>query len=119
MAAKLLVPTALRGFTDRQPEITLEGGTAGELLEALASRYPDIRPHLFDEQGALRGFINVFVDDQNIKTASGLATPVKEGSIVMVVPAIAGGSGPAASGLRAPCAAGRPSRAAGKGKARP
>ncbi|MDR2612203.1 MAG: MoaD/ThiS family protein [Deltaproteobacteria bacterium] len=92
MAANLLVPTALRGFTDRQAEIALEGGTVGALLQALVARYPDIGPHLFDEQGGLRGFVNVFVGEANIKGTGGLDTPVGDGATVMVVPAIAGGA---------------------------
>jgi MoaD family protein len=93
MAVNLLVPTALRGFTDRKAEIPLEGGTVGELLQALIARYPDIKPHLLDDSGALRGFVNVFVGERNIKSAEGLDTAVKEGDTVMVVPAIAGGLG--------------------------
>jgi molybdopterin converting factor small subunit len=92
MPANLLVPTALRGFTDRKAEISLEGATVGALLEALVSLYPDIRPHLFDELGALRGFVNVFVGEENVKGTGGLDTPVKDGATVMVVPAIAGGA---------------------------
>ncbi|MDR1037815.1 MAG: MoaD/ThiS family protein [Deltaproteobacteria bacterium] len=93
MAANLLVPTALRGFTDRKAEISLDGATVGALLEALVSEYPDIRPHLFDGDGALRGFINVFVGEENIRGTGGLGTPVADGATVMVVPAIAGGAG--------------------------
>jgi molybdopterin converting factor small subunit len=89
----LLVPTALRGFTDRKAEIALEASTVGELLQALVSSYPDIRPHLFDDEGALRGFINVFVGEENIKSTGGLDTPLKDGATVMVIPAIAGGLG--------------------------
>ncbi|MDR1039066.1 MAG: MoaD/ThiS family protein [Deltaproteobacteria bacterium] len=92
MPAYLLVPTALRGFTDRKAELSLEGATVGALLEALVSAYPDIRPHLFAEAGELRGFINVFVGEENIRSTGGLDTPVKDGATVMVVPAIAGGT---------------------------
>ncbi|MDR1314459.1 MAG: MoaD/ThiS family protein [Deltaproteobacteria bacterium] len=102
MTATLVVPTALRGFTERKSELSLEGATAGELLEALVALYPDIRPHLFDGEGALRGFVNVFVGEVNIKGTGGLDTPVKDGGSVMIVPAIAGGAGsfPSAGGGR-------------------
>jgi adenylyltransferase/sulfurtransferase len=90
MAVTLYIPTALRAFTERKSEISLEGSTVGEAIGALAELYPDIRQHLF--QGAeLRSFINVFVDDTNIKELQGLATPLREGATVMLVPAIAGG----------------------------
>ncbi|MDR3204227.1 MAG: MoaD family protein [Deltaproteobacteria bacterium] len=92
MIAKLMIPTALRSFTDNQSQIELSGQTAGDLLKALAEKHPDVSLHLFDETGALRSFVNVFIDGQNIKTAHGLQTPVKDGQTVMLVPAIAGGS---------------------------
>jgi molybdopterin converting factor small subunit len=93
MAVTLLVTAALRGFTDRNAEVPLEGATVGEVLGALVLRYPDIKPHIFDEAGALRAFVNVFVGDASIKGTGGLATPVKDGDTLTLVPAIAGGSG--------------------------
>ncbi|MDR2198039.1 MAG: MoaD family protein [Deltaproteobacteria bacterium] len=91
MGATLFIPAALRGFTDRLSELELPGSTVAELLEALAARYPDIRPHLYGENGALREFINVFVGESNIRDTGGLHTPVKDGDSVSLVPAIAGG----------------------------
>jgi len=90
---KVLIPYALRAFTDRNAEIDVEGGTAGEAVNALADAHPDIKKHLFDDDGQLRGFINVFVDGTNVAKLKGLDTPVEEGGEVMIVPAIAGGSG--------------------------
>ena len=89
---KVLIPYALRAFTDRNAEIDVEGGTAGEAVNALADAHPDIKKHLFDDDGKLRGFINVFVDGTNVSKLQGLDTPVAEGGEVMIVPAIAGGS---------------------------
>jgi molybdopterin converting factor small subunit len=91
MAVSLLVPTALRGFTDRKAELSLNGATVAEVLAALVSLYPDIKPHMFDENGALRAFLNVFVGEVNIKGTGGLDTKVKDGDTLMLVPAIAGG----------------------------
>ena len=68
MASTLLIPTALRAFTDGQGKVTLEGHTVGQLVAALAARYPDIQPHLYDDAGALRSFINLYVGEHNIKT---------------------------------------------------
>ncbi len=96
MAATLLIPTALRAFTDGQGKISLPSTTVGELIAALAQQYPDIAPHLYDEDGSLRSFINLYVGEDNIKGTGGLDTPVKEGGEVLLVPAIAGGAGEAA-----------------------
>jgi len=90
---KVLIPYALRAFTDRNAEIDVDGGTAGEAVNALADAHPDIKKHLFDDDGQLRGFINVFVDGTNVAKLQGLNTPVEEDGEVMIVPAIAGGSG--------------------------
>ncbi|MDR1806417.1 MAG: MoaD/ThiS family protein [Propionibacteriaceae bacterium] len=89
--AKLSIPTALRAYTERQAKVDADGATVGAALAALADRYPDLRPHLFDEAGELRGFVNVFVGDTNIRSLAGLATPVTPDSVVALVPAIAGG----------------------------
>jgi molybdopterin converting factor small subunit len=89
--AKILVPTALRSFTDRQAEISLPGNTVQALLQALTDQYPDLRAHLYGDDGTLRPFINVFVGEENIKNKNGLQTPVADGESVLLIPAIAGG----------------------------
>ena len=91
MAVSILVPAALRAYTDRQAEIEVSGSTTGEVIADLAAKYPDIRKHLYKDDNTLRDFINVFIGDTNIKEMGGLATPVKDGDSVMLVPAIAGG----------------------------
>ncbi|MDR3357914.1 MAG: MoaD/ThiS family protein [Desulfovibrio sp.] len=95
MAVTILIPTALRAFTDRKAEVEIEGRTAGEAIAAFAGFYPDIRRHLYDDDGSLRSFINIYVGEKNVKDASGLETPVQDGETVMIVPAIAGGTSPA------------------------
>jgi adenylyltransferase/sulfurtransferase len=100
MAVTILVPTALRSFTDRQGEVKVEGATVGAAVAALAAAHPAIKPHLFQEDGGLRSFINVFAQssaaggdpDTNIKKLQGLDTPLADGSVIMLVPAIAGGT---------------------------
>ncbi|MDR1488018.1 MAG: MoaD/ThiS family protein [Deltaproteobacteria bacterium] len=92
MSITLLMPTALRGFTDGKSEISLDGETVGQVLLALAKAYPDISTHLFDEAGELRSFINVFINGENAKSSGGLKRAVKDGETLMLVPAIAGGS---------------------------
>jgi adenylyltransferase/sulfurtransferase len=100
MAITIQVPTALRNFTDRQGEVKVEGDTVAAAVAALAAAHPAIKPHLFQEDGGLRSFINVFVPgatgkdpDTNIKKLQGLDTPLADGAVIMLVPAIAGGSG--------------------------
>jgi len=90
---KVLIPYALRSFTGRNAEVEVAGSTAGEAIRALADAYPELKAHLFADDGQLRGFINLFVGGVNINTKQGLDTPVPENGEVMIVPAIAGGSG--------------------------
>jgi adenylyltransferase/sulfurtransferase len=89
---KVLIPYALRAFTERNAEVNVEGGTAGEAVKALAAAYPALKPHLFADDGGLRNFINLFVEGANISSLQGLDTPIKDGGEMMLVPAIAGGS---------------------------
>jgi adenylyltransferase/sulfurtransferase len=99
MAVTIQIPTALRAFTDRQGEVTVEAATAGEAIAALALAYPDLKQHLYQEGGTeLRSFINVFVGETNIKKLRGLDTPLPGGGTIMLVPAIAGGAGEGAMG---------------------
>jgi adenylyltransferase/sulfurtransferase len=91
MSVTIQIPTALRVFTDRKSDITAEGATAGEAIRYFADAYPDIAGHLYDEHGELRSFINVYLGDSNIKNLNGLDTPLKDGDVLMLVPAIAGG----------------------------
>jgi molybdopterin converting factor small subunit len=93
MSVTLLIPTALRAFTERQKEIPVEAKTVGEAIHSLATSHPEIRQHLYEEDGQLRSFINVFVGDTNIKSTGGLETQLHDGDKVMLVPAIAGGYG--------------------------
>jgi molybdopterin converting factor small subunit len=88
------VPTQLRSLTDGKGEIDVEvqGATAGEALRALDARYPGLGERLFDEKGALRRFVNVFVADEDVRFALGLETPVPEGATVSIIPAVAGGA---------------------------
>ena len=89
---KVLIPYALRAFTGRSAEVEVAGNTAGEVIKALADVYPDLKAHLFTDNGQLRDFINLFVGGVNINNLQGLDTPVPDNGEVMVVPAIAGGS---------------------------
>ena len=102
MAITVLIPTALRAFTDRKSEAEAEGATVGDVIRSLAEIYPDIKQHLYqpgdagtpgDLSGDLRSFINVFLGETNIKNLDGLDTKIADGDTIMLVPAIAGGGG--------------------------
>ena len=92
MAVTVLIPTTLRAFTNQRSELELEGNTVGEIIRTLADEYPETKKALFDENGLLRQFINVFVNGENIKVLQGNDTPVKSGDEIMLIPAIAGGA---------------------------
>jgi adenylyltransferase/sulfurtransferase len=96
---KVLIPYALRAFTERNAEVEVKGGTAGEAINALANAYPALKTHLFSENGELRNFINLFVGGANINSLQGLNTPVADDGELMIVPAIAGGSDDSPSNL--------------------
>jgi len=88
----LQIPTSLRAFTDNKSAVSLEGKTAGEVLSAFTDNYPDIKRHLYGDDGTPRAFVNLYLGKANIKSLNGLDTPVSDGDIIMLVPAIAGGS---------------------------
>ena len=88
------IPTALRAFAGNQDAVQLEGDTVGALLKQLADTYPQMKKHIFDEQGKLRNFVNVYVNDDDIKHLAREQTPVGAKDIVSIIPAVAGGAGP-------------------------
>jgi len=92
MSVILLLPTALRSFVDYQSELEVEATTVGQAIKALADEYPDVSHHLYDQNGELREFINVYLESENIKSLQGLDTKVEENANIMLVPAIAGGA---------------------------
>jgi molybdopterin synthase sulfur carrier subunit len=89
--ATVLVPTPLRRLTGGQSKIDVEGNDVGALLTAVNTQFPGITEKLLDESGEIKRFINVFVNDHEIRTLQGLSTPVKTSDRVSIVPAMAGG----------------------------
>ncbi len=87
----LRIPTPLRPYTKGQKQIPVEGRTVEEALQSLAREFPAIEPHLFDETGALRSYVNVFLNDEDVRTLQGPATPIGEEDRIMILPSIAGG----------------------------
>ena len=107
MAEKVTVhiPTPLRGHVDGQARLEVAGATVGEVLAAVADRHPRLRARLFDDQGEVKRFVNVFLNDEDVRFLQSLDTPVADGDGVLLVPAIAGGvAHPAAKDRPAPTA---------------
>lgn len=96
MAATVTVhiPTPLRGHVEDQAKLELAGSTVREVLAALTDRYPSLRGRLLSERGELNRFINVFLNEEDIRFLGSLDTPVSAGDGIMIVPAIAGGASP-------------------------
>ncbi len=92
MSVKVMIPTPLRPYTDKQAALELEGETVGELLDSLITRHPSLRKHLMTQEGKLRSFVNVYVNDEDIRYLSQDATPIKHTDVISIVPSIAGGS---------------------------
>src|SRR5712671_808383 len=92
MPITITIPTPLRQFAAGQSEIQVEANTAGEALDQMTSRHAELRKHLFNDQNALRNFVNVYVNDEDIRHSDGPNTPVKDGDSILIVPSIAGGS---------------------------
>ncbi len=85
------IPTQLRTLTAGQGTATVDGSTVGEVLKALDAAHPGMAERLFDNAGALRRFVNVFVADDDVRFREGLDTPVAEADTVSIIPAVAGG----------------------------
>src|SRR5260370_15717366 len=94
--AKVLIPTPLRQFTGKQDSVMAPGATVREVLEALMAQHPDLRKQIFTEEGELRSFVNVYLNDEDIRYLSKDATPAADGDTLSLVPSIAGGSTTAA-----------------------
>jgi molybdopterin converting factor small subunit len=91
MAVTVRIPTQLRNLSGNAAEVQVEAGTVAEALKALDAAHPGFAERLFDESGALRRFVNVFLADEDIRFMQGVDTPVTEGQVVSIVPAVAGG----------------------------
>lgn len=91
MAVKVMIPTPLRSYTGKHDTVEVEGKTAGEALNNLAERYSQLKKHLYDEKGNLRSYINIYINDEDIRYLNKENTQIKETDIVRIVPSIAGG----------------------------
>ncbi len=91
MAVSVLIPTPLRKFTNEQDTVTVEPGTITTLISGLEAQFPGIAARITDDSGELRKFINIYVNEEDIRFLEGKDTPINEGDSISIVPAIAGG----------------------------
>jgi adenylyltransferase/sulfurtransferase len=91
MPVTITIPTPLRRYASGNSEMRVDAQTVGEALERLAAVYSELRKHLYTDQNTLRHFVNIYVNEEDIRHGSGPETPVKDGAIALIVPAIAGG----------------------------
>ncbi len=87
----LRIPTPLRAYTSGKSEVPVSGANISEALTDLTTQYPTLKPHLFNDDGSLRPFVNLFIGENNIKDLQGINTPVKDGEKILLIPSIAGG----------------------------
>ena len=91
MAVTVRIPTPLQRVTDGRGEVACEGKTVAELLASLERQHPGVKERICDEQGKVRRFVNIFVNEEDVRFLQGDQTPVKDGDEVSIIPAIAGG----------------------------
>lgn len=91
MAIEVRVPTILRPYTKDEKVVTVEGATIAEVIEDLERQYPGIGARVLDDSGELRRFVNLYVNDEDVRFLGGLQTTVSDGDTVTVLPAVAGG----------------------------
>ena len=89
--AKVSIPTPLRQFTEQKDEVELGGTTVGEVLAGLTNQFGGLKQHLFNDEGKLRSFVNVYLNDEDIRYLEKTDTAVKDGDTITIIPSIAGG----------------------------
>lgn len=92
MSVRVRIPAPLRSVTDGQSEVSVGAGNVDQALVELEDKFPQIRQRLRDDEGALRRFVNLYVNGEDVRFLKGLDTGLKEGDEVSIIPAVAGGS---------------------------
>ena len=90
--SKIHIPTPLRQYVGKQATVDVPGATVGEAMNALVAQHPDLKKHLYTDDGKLRAFVNLYVNDEDIRYLQKEATAVSEGDNISIVPSIAGGA---------------------------
>jgi sulfur-carrier protein len=91
MSVTVRIPTILRTYTGGQAEVSADGATLSEVLTSLESAHPGISARVLDDQGQLRRFVNIYVNDDDVRFSEGLGTATPDGAGVSIIPAVAGG----------------------------
>jgi len=91
MTVTVRIPTQLRNLSGNAAEVQVEAGTVAEALKALDAAHPGFGERIFDDSGELRRFVNVFLADEDIRFLQGVDTPITDGQVVSIIPAVAGG----------------------------
>jgi len=89
--SKIHIPTPLRQYVGKQSTVEVNAATVGEAMQALVAQHPDVRRHLYTEEGKLRAFVNLYVNDEDVRYLQKEATAITEGDNISIVPSIAGG----------------------------
>ena len=91
MSVSIVIPTPLRQYASGQKTVAVNGTTVGQALDALTTAHPDLRRHLFSEDGQLRSFVNVYLGDEDVRYLNRGETPLTNGATLSIVPSVAGG----------------------------
>ncbi len=91
MAVKVIIPTPLRPYAGKQDSVEFEARTVGEALQRLTTKYEELRKHLYTDDGKIRSFVNVYVNDEDIRYLQKENTQLRNGDTISIVPSIAGG----------------------------
>ncbi len=91
MPVKVIIPMPLRQYTEKRDAVELEAATVAEALVGLTKKYEGLRKHLYNEEGRLRSFVNIYLNDEDIRYLQSDKTPLNENDVISIVPSIAGG----------------------------
>ena len=91
MSVSVRIPTILRAYTDGESQVSAEGATLAEVIDALDTAHPGIKGRVLDDEGQIRRFVNVYLNDDDVRFAEGLATATPDGTSISIIPAVAGG----------------------------
>ena len=90
MGVIIEIPSALKEYVNNQDEVEVEGSSVVEALDSLCTQYPEFKPNLFEEDGIVRKFINIYINDDDIRYADGIKSMLNEGDTIQIVPSVAG-----------------------------
>ena len=91
MSIRIIIPAALRQYAENRDSVNLSGQNIGELLDNLMQKFPNMKKHLFSEDGQIRNFVNVYVNDDDIRYLENSQTQLKEVDVISLIPSVAGG----------------------------